>query len=148
MSQVSIENQITVDLKEAMKNKKVLEKGVLILLKSGLTNLKKNERLDVLTHEQEIAVVQKELKQTRDALDGAKASKREDLIAKEEEKIAIITRFLPKQLSKEEIEVELKKAGITSGMNMGEAMKIAKPALAGKAENKLVSMVVKEMITA
>ena len=86
------------------------------------------------------------MKQTNQSLDGAKQANRADLIEKEEAKLAILKSFLPKQLSEEEIISELQAAGITSGMNMGDAMKIAKPLLAGKADGAAISKAVKSII--
>lgn len=133
-------------LKEAMKNKDTLSKGVLSILKSNLEAAEK-EKKDVLTSDEEIAVVQREVKQTKQALEGAKSANRQDLIEKEETKITLLETFLPKQLSEEEVTEILVGAGISKGMNMGEAMKIAKPLLNGKTENATISKVVKGLIS-
>lgn len=133
-------------LKEAMKNKDTLSKGVLSILKSNLEAAEK-EKKEVLTKDEEIAVVQREVKQTKQALEGAKSANRQDLIEKEESKITLLETFLPKQLSEEEVTEILVGAGISKGMNMGEAMKIAKPLLNGKTENATISKVVKGLIS-
>lgn len=133
-------------LKVAMKEKNVIAKGVLTLLKSALDNAEK-EKGSALTTEEEIAVVNREIKQTNQSLDGAKQANREDLIEKEEVKLALLKSFLPKQLSEEEITAVLTEAGVTTGLNMGEAMKIAKPLLAGKADGATISKVVKNLIS-
>lgn len=133
-------------LKEAMKNKDTLSKGVLSILKSNLEAAEK-EKKEILTKDEEIAVVQREVKQTKQALEGAKSANREDLIEKENAKITLLETFLPKQLSEEEVTEILVGAGISKGMNMGEAMKVAKPLLNGKAENATISKVVKGLIS-
>ncbi|MFL0507471.1 GatB/YqeY domain-containing protein [Ureibacillus sp. 179-F W5.1 NHS] len=133
-------------LKVAMKEKNVIAKGVLTLLKSALDKAEK-EKGSALTTEEEVAVVNREIKQTNQSLDGAKQANREDLIEKEEVKLALLKSFLPKQLSEEEITAVLTEAGVTSGLNMGEAMKIAKPLLAGKADGATISKVVKSLIS-
>lgn len=132
-------------LKTAMREKDTLSKGVLTLLKSGLDSAEK-EKGDVLTEEEEIAIVNREVKQTNQALDGAKQAQREDLIEQEEKKLELLKTFLPKQLSEEEVKALLTEAGVTKGMNMGEAMKIAKPALAGKTDGATMSKAVKDLI--
>ncbi|KYG91793.1 hypothetical protein A0U40_02310 [[Bacillus] sp. KCTC 13219] len=132
-------------LKVAMREKDVVAKGVLTLVKSAL-DLAEKEKGNELTQEEEIAIVNREIKQTNQALEGAKSAGREDLIEKEQTKLEILKRFLPKQLTEEEIIAELAAAGIVKGMNMGEAMKIAKPLLAGKADGALMSKVVKSLI--
>ncbi|WP_342559456.1 GatB/YqeY domain-containing protein [Metasolibacillus sp. FSL K6-0083] len=132
-------------LKVAMREKDVVAKGVLTLVKSAL-DLAEKEKGNELTQEEEIAIVNREIKQTNQALEGAESAGREDLIEKEQTKLEILKRFLPKQLTEEEIIAELTAAGIVKGMNMGEAMKIAKPLLAGKADGALMSKVVKSLI--
>lgn len=133
-------------LKQAMKNKDVLAKGVLTLVKAALDAAEKEKGAE-LTPQEEIAVINREVKQTNQSLDGAKQAGREDLIEKEEAKLTILKGFLPKQLSEEEIAAELQAAGVTSGMNMGDAMKIAKPLLDGKADGATMSKVVKSLIS-
>ena len=86
------------------------------------------------------------MKQTNQALEGAQKANRDDLIEKEEAKLVLLKSFLPKQLSEEEIATILTEAGIVKGMNMGDAMKIAKPLLTGKADGSTMSKVVKNLI--
>ena len=88
----------------------------------------------------------REVKQTNQALEGAQKANREDLIEKEKAKLTLLKTFLPKQLSEEEIATMLTDAGIAKGMGMGDAMKIAKPILAGKADGSIMSKVVKSLI--
>ncbi len=133
-------------LKTAMKEKNVVAKGVLTLLKSALDKAEK-EKGSSLTAEEEIAIVNREIKQTNQSLDGAKQANREDLIEKEETKLSILQSFLPKQLTQDEIIPLLTEAGIVKGMNMGDAMKIAKPLLTGKADGATISKVVKDLIS-
>jgi len=133
------------ELKIAMKEKDVVAKGVLTLLKSALDQAEK-EKGSELTQEEEIAIVNREIKQTNQALEGAQQANRDDLIEKEEAKLLLLKKFLPQQLSEEEIIPILTEAGIVKGMNMGEAMKIAKPLLTGKADGATISKVVKSLI--
>ncbi|MER1986174.1 MAG: GatB/YqeY domain-containing protein [Solibacillus sp.] len=133
-------------LKQAMKNKDVLSKGVLTLVKSALDAAEK-EKGAALSQEEEIAVINREMKQTNQALEGAQAAGRDDLIEKEQAKIALLKTFLPKQLTEEELLAALAEAGIGAGMNMGDAMKIAKPLLTGKADGAAISKAVKALIS-
>ncbi|WP_332647699.1 GatB/YqeY domain-containing protein [Lysinibacillus sp. 54212] len=141
-----LKQQVFEQLKVAMKEKNALAKGVLTLLKSGLDAAEK-EKGSALTEAEEIAVINREVKQTNQALDGAQKADRADLIEKEEAKLVLLKSFLPKQLSEDEIAAVLSEAGIASGMNMGDAMKIAKPLLNGKAEGAVVSKVIKSLIS-
>ncbi|MEK5040350.1 GatB/YqeY domain-containing protein [Sporosarcina sp. FSL K6-3457] len=132
-------------LKNAMREKDVLSKGVLTLLKAGLDSAEK-EKGSALSTEEEVAIVNREIKQTHQALEGAQTAQREDLIAQEEAKLVLLKQFLPAQLSEEEIVAMLTEAGVAKGMNMGDAMKIAKPLLAGKTDGGTMSKVVKSLI--
>jgi len=132
-------------LKNAMREKDVLSKGVLTLLKAALDSSEK-EKGAILSTEEEVAVVNREIKQTNQALEGAQKAQREDLIKQEEAKLVLLKKFLPKQLSEDEVAKILTEAGITKGMNMGDAMKIAKPLLTGKTDGGTMSKVVKNLI--
>jgi len=128
-----------------MREKDVLAKGVLTLVKAALDSAEK-EKGAVLSTDEEVAIVNREIKQTNQALEGAQKAQREDLIAQEEAKLVLLKKFLPKQLSEDEIVTMLTEAGITKGMNMGDAMKIAKPLLTGKTDGGTMSKVVKNLI--
>lgn len=132
-------------LKRAMKEKDTLSKGVLTLLKSSL-DLTEKEKGSALTEEEEVAIVNREIKQTNQALEGAEKAQREDLIEQEKAKLVLLKSFLPKQLSEEEVVALLTEAGVVKGMNMGDAMKIAKPLLAGKTDGSTMSKAVKSLI--
>lgn len=139
-----LKEQIFADLKTAMKAKDTLAKGVLSILKSNM-DLFELEHKKQATEDELITIVKKELKQTEQALDGAKTANRPDLIEKEQLKINLIKNYLPEQLSYEEI-VETLSTKITKDMNMGEAMKIARPLLSSSADGALISKAVKQLI--
>lgn len=141
-----LKDQVFAQLKVAMKEKDVLSKGVLQLVKAALDAAEK-EKGATLTEAEEIAVINREVKQTNQALEGAESAGRADLIEKEQAKLTLLKSFLPKQLSEEEIAAALTAAGVTTGMNMGEAMKIATPLLTGKADGAVISKVVKSLIS-
>jgi len=140
-----LKTEVFEQLKTAMKEKDILAKGVLSLLKSAL-DLAEKEKGEALTADEEMAIVNREVKQTNQALEGAQKAERADLIEKEEAKLVLLKSFLPTQLSEEEIAEKLVAAGVEKGMNMGEAMKIAKPLLSGQAEGAVISKVVKNII--
>jgi len=140
-----LKTEVFEQLKTAMREKDTLAKGVLSLLKSALDSAEK-EKGEALTADEEIAIINREVKQTNQALEGAQTAGRADLIEKEEAKLTLLRSFLPKQLSEEEIAEKLVAAGVGKGMNMGEAMKIAKPLLTGQAEGAIISKVVKNII--
>ena len=140
-----MKDQMMKEIIQAMKEKNRVKKGVRQLVKSAL-ELAEKEKKAPLTEEEEIRIVQREVKQTKDSLEEAEKYGRDDLIAEAKERLEILANYLPQQLSEAEVKEQLVAAGITQGMNMGDAMKVAMATLAGKAENKLISKVVKELI--
>ncbi|MGB5945837.1 GatB/YqeY domain-containing protein [Paenisporosarcina sp.] len=133
------------EFKSAMRNKEILKKGILTMIISNITTAEKEKGTE-LTEIEVLAIVQRELKQTKQALVEAEKAERQDNIDYGKEKVAIIESYLPQMMTADEIRALLVENGIGSGTNMGEAMKIIKPLVAGKADNALVSKTVKEVI--
>lgn len=141
-----LKEQIMKDLIQAMKEKNKVKKGLLQLVKAGLEKAEKEKGTE-LTQAEEIQVIQREVKQTKDSLAEAEKYGRDDLVAEAKEKIEILSSYLPQQLNEEQVKEELLKVGVQPGMAMGEAMKLAMQELTGKAENSLISKVVKSIIS-
>lgn len=103
-----------------------------------------------LTADDEIKLLTKAAKQRKDSADIYKQQNREDLYAVEMAELAIINEFLPKQLTEDELVAELKKiiaeTGASSAKDMGKVMGVATKSLAGKADGKLISQKVKELL--
>lgn len=142
---MSLLDKLNQDLKQAMKEKDVIRKNVVILIKAALTNESKKLLRD-LSDQEQIAIVQRELKQTKDALVEFKKSDRQDVIDTENQKIAVIESYLPKQLTKEEVHELLNALNIDKSMKMGDIIKLVKEEVKGAAEGKLISEVVKEFL--
>lgn len=134
------------DIIQAMKEKQTLKKGLLQLVKAGLENAEKAKKAP-LTEAEEIQIIQREIKQTKDSLAEGEKANREDIVKEAQEKLDILYAYLPKQLSEEEVTAKLVELGVEKGMNMGQAMKIAMPALSGKTENAIISKAVKQLIS-
>ena len=104
-----------------------------------------------LSADAEMKLLQKAAKQRNDSLDIYKQQGREDLAAVEQSELEVISKYLPKPFSKEELEAEIKKVieqtGATSIKDMGKVMGIASKNLAGKADGKSISDVVKSMLS-
>lgn len=141
-----LKETISKDIVQAMKEKNSLKKGLLQLVKAGMENLEIKEKRS-LTKDEEIAIIQREVKQTKEALAEANKYGREDLAEQNEAKLEILMEYLPKQLTEYEVIVIAKEAGVSTGMPMGAAMKLAMPLLKGKTENALISKVVKDLIS-
>lgn len=142
---MTLQERIMADLTIARRNKETLKKGVLTLMKAGMANAEKEKR-SALTAEEELAIVQREMKQTKQSLAEAEKAGRQDIVDQENAKLAVIESYLPKQLSKEEIEKELDALGVQKGMTMGEAMKTAKTALNGQVDNALLSQIIRQRL--
>lgn len=110
-----INDAVFEQLKQAMCDKDLLKKEVLQLVKAAIDLQAKEHGTPVL--EQDEIVIKREVKQTEQALEGAEQAGRDDLIANEKRKLAILTACLPQQVTE-----VLTKAGVTTGMNMGDAM--------------------------
>ena len=151
---MNIEQTINADIKKAMlaREKDVLEalraiKSSILLLKTG-----KDATNGEVSEAAEIAMLQKLVKQRKEAADIFVQQNRQDLADDELFQAGIIERYLPKQLSREEIEAEVKsiiaEVGASSPKDMGRVMGQASKRFAGKADNRVVSEIVKSLLTA
>lgn len=143
---MKMKDLIMKDLIQAMKAKDARKKGVLQLLKAGLENAEKVKR-SPLDEKEEIQIVQREIKQTKDYLAEAEKLGRTDSVEDANAKIDILYGYLPNQMSEDEVPAALIQSGVVAGMSMGDAMKIAMPVLSGKAENATISKMVKHLIS-
>lgn len=144
-----LKDTLTEDLKKAMMEKDNVAKGAVQMIKSAILLWEKDEKNigKEITDEDIIELVSKELKKRRDSLVEYEKSGREDLIADLKREIEILLKYLPKQLSEEELKEIVDKAvsesGATSIKEMGKVMGIVTPLVKGKADNKLVSELIK-----
>lgn len=140
------------DMKEAMKSHDKDSLSTLRLLKSDIdlylinNKMERNEASDEIV----IDVVSKQVKKHRESIEEFKKGNREDLVKNLEREIELLSKYLPKQLTKEEIEVEINKVfdkvKPTSMKDMGVLMKELTPVLKGKADMKLVNDLIKEKL--
>jgi uncharacterized protein YqeY len=148
---MALEQKITADLKTAMLAKDEAGLRSLRAIKAAILLAKTSEGAGgELKEEDETKLLQKLVKQRKDSLEIFQQQNREDLAKKEQEEIAIIEKFLPKQLSPEELKELLTKiiteVGASSPADMGKVMGAATKQLAGKAEGKAISALVKELL--
>jgi len=150
---MSLATQITEKLKEAMKAKDTVRLEALRAIKSALLLAQtESGAKEELTADAEIKMLQKLVKQRKDSAAIYEQQNRADLAAPEIAQAAIIEEFLPKQLSEAEVEAIIKgivEAGNFSGMAaMGTVMGEASKALAGQADGKTISTIVKKILSA
>lgn len=148
---MSLENKINEDLKTAMKAKDQVALRGIRAIKSAILLYNTSGAAEELTPEKEIALLQKLIKTRQDSLDIYEKQGREDLAVIEREEIEVIKRYLPQQLSEEEITVVVKsiieRTGASSMKDMGKVMVEASREMAGKADGKTISAVVKAMLS-
>ena len=147
---MNLESQIMTQMKEAMKNKNSIALEALRAVKSELLLLKTSGTDDSVSESQEIALLQKLIKQRKEAAEQFTNNDRTELAEKELAQAEVIQNFLPKQLTEEELETAVKKiieeTGATSAKEMGKVMGAASAQLAGKAEGKLIADCVKKLL--
>jgi len=149
---MSLEQKIMTDLKAAMLSKDEVALRSLRAIKAAILLAKTSEGSSGdLREEDEIKLLQKLVKSRKDSLEIYQQQNRADLAKKEEEEIAVIEKFLPKQLSADEIKAALSviiaETGATSPADMGKVMGAATKQLTGKADGKTISALVKELLS-
>ena len=148
---MALEQQIMAEMKEAMKAKDEAALRGLRAIKAEIIKAKTepgaNGEIDEATEQK---FLQKMMKQRRDSLDIFEKQGRQDLAIKEKEEIEVIERFLPKQLSegeiKEAVAAIIAQTGATSPADMGKVMGVASKQLAGLADGKAISNILKELL--
>lgn len=149
---MALEQKIMAELKAAMLAKDEAALRSLRAIKAAILLAKTSEGAGgELKEEDETKLLQKLVKQRKDSLEIFEQQNRPELAQKEKEEIAIIERFLPKQLSPEELKEALTKiiaeTGASSPADLGKVMGIASKQFAGKADGKTISALVKELLT-
>ncbi len=148
---MSLQAKVMEELKEAMKAKNTVALESLRAIKSAIL-LAKTEAgaTEELTEADELKLLQKLVKQRKDSAALYSQQGREDLAQPELAQMAVIEKFLPKQLTEEEITAAVKgfiaDIGATTAKDMGKVMGVASKALAGKADGKLISEIVKKLL--
>lgn len=147
---MSLESKITEQMKEAMKSKNQIALESLRAMKSEILLIKTSGGNGEMNESQEIAMLQKLIKQRKEAAEQFTNNGRSELAEKELAQAEIIQSFLPQQLTQEELESELKaiieEVGATSAKEIGKVMGTASARLAGKAEGKMIAETVKKLL--
>ncbi len=148
---MALEEKVMEELKNAMRAKDEAGLRTLRAIKAALIIEKTSEGFSgTVTEAAETKILQKMAKQRRDSLDIFEKQNREDLAVKEREELAIIEKFLPKQMSAEELQAEIKaiiiQVGAKSPADMGKVMGVASKQFAGKADGKVISELVKQLL--
>ncbi len=147
---MTLEEKINTDLKTAMKAKDQAALRSVRAIKSAIMLIKTDGSGSEITDDVEIKLVQKLIKQRKDSLDIFEKQGREDLAVKEREEISVMEKYLPAQIGEEELTSIIKQivetTGASSMKDMGKVMGMASKQLAGKADGKTISSIVKQIL--
>lgn len=148
---MSLENTINTEIKNAMLSKNEGRLTALRAIKSALLLANTEKGKGEMNEQEEAKILQKLIKQRKDSAVIYKEQNRNDLLEKEEAEIRVIEEFLPEQLNEDEVRAEITKiieqTGASSMKDMGKVMGIANKNMAGKAEGKLISSIVREILS-
>ena len=149
---MSLENTINDHLKKAMLAKDEKALRALRAIKAAILLAKTAEGAgDAMTSDAEIKLLQKLVKQRKDSIEIFDQQNRADLSIKEKEEVEVIEQYLPKQMSTEEIKQAvaaiIQQTGVANISGLGQVMGIATKQLAGKADGKAISAIVKELLS-
>ncbi len=147
---MSLKEQLLNDMKDAMKSKDTIRKDTIQIVRAAVLQVEKDDKVE-LKDDDIIKLIVKEVKKRNDVLPDYIKSGREDSVAEIHKQIAILESYLPEQLSEEEVEKAIagfiSELGATSMKDMGGVMKKASEELSGRADNKIVSTIVKKLLS-
>ena len=146
---MSLKDKLAEDLKNSMKNKDVVRKNTVQLVRSGILQFEKDNKV-VLDDDGVIDVIAKELKQRRDSLPEFEKSGRDDLIEKLHREMEVLMEYLPKQLTEDElcdiIKDAIAETSASSIKDMGKVMGIVTAKTKGRADAKLIGVLAKKLL--
>ncbi len=144
-----LKEELMQDLKEAMKEKNTIKKDTVQMVRAAILQIEKDKGIEV-DDNKIIEIIAKEVKGKKDALVEFEKGGREDLIEQTNKEIEVLEKYLPKQLSKDEITEIVKEIivslGATSIKDMGPVMKEAKAKIGAAADGRTINEVVKELL--
>ena len=145
-----LKEKLLEDMKTSMKEKNNIRKNVIQMVRAAILQVEKDKHIE-LNDDQILEIIAKESKKRKDSLPDYEKSGREDLINQVKEEIEILAEYLPKQMSKEEIEKIVEEViaslGATTMKDMGPVMKEAKAKIGPAADGKAINEIVKEKLS-
>ena len=144
-----LKEELMNELKEAMRDKNEIKKNTVQMVRAAILQFEKDNAVEV-DDNKIVEIIAKQVKEKKDAMVEFEKGGREDLIKQTTEEIEILSKYLPKQLSKEEIkpivEEVIKAVGATSMKDMGNVMREAKAKIGAAADGRTINEVVKELL--
>lgn len=148
---MSIKDLLTEDMKQAMKDKESgkLRLSVIRMAKASIKNLEIDQKRD-LTDEEVVTVLMKEVKMRQDSLEEFAKAGRTELVEQAEQEIAVLKKYLPEQLSNEElrelVKASIAETGADAAKDMGKVMAAVIPKTKGRADGKRINAMVRELL--
>jgi len=147
---MTLKERLAEDLKSAMKDKNIVRKNVVQLVRAGVLQVEKDNKV-TLDDNGVLEVIAKQLKQRKDSLPDYEKSGRDDLIAELKTEMDVLMEYLPKQLTREEltdiVRAIIEKLGATSIKDMGKVMAEAKVQTVGRADGRMINEVAKDLLS-
>ncbi|GGP12652.1 GatB/YqeY domain-containing protein [Oceanobacillus neutriphilus] len=143
-------DRLNQDMKQAMKNKDKETLSVIRMVKASIQNESIKLGKDTLSEDEDLTILSREVKQRKDSLQEFKNAGREDLVEKTENELDILARYLPKQLSDEEltsiIQDTIKEVNAASMKDMGKVMGSVMPKVKGQADGTKIKQIVEQKL--
>jgi uncharacterized protein YqeY len=147
---MSLKQQISDDMKTAMRAKETARLGAIRLLLAAMKQREVDERIE-LTDADVVAIIEKMLKQRRDSISQFEAAGRQDLVDVEKFEVSVLQTYMPQQLSEADVIAAIAEAiaatGAAGPQDMGKVMGVVKPKLAGRADMGKVSGLIKAQLS-
>ncbi len=147
---MSLKERLADDLKSAMKDKNTIRKNVVQMTRAAILQFEKDNKV-TLDDEGVLEIIAKQMKQRRDSLPDFEKSGRDDLIADLKAEMDVLSEYLPKQLTREELQVivedAVKATGASSMKDMGKIMAAVMPKTKGRADGRLINEIAKELLS-
>ena len=144
-----LKEKLMEDLKKSMKEKDIVRKNVVQMVRAAILQIEKDKGIEV-DDNRILEIIAKEVKTRNDSLADFEKGGREDLVEQAKREIEILSEYLPKQLTKEELKERVAKiieeVGATSMKDMGNVMKEAKAKIGAAADGRSINEVVKELL--
>ena len=144
-----LKEKLMEELKEAMREKDVIKKNVIQMVRAAILQIEKDKGIEV-DDSKILEIIAKEVKTRQDSITDFEKGERQDLVEQAQREIEILSKYLPKQLTREELKEKLtiiiKEIGATSMKDMGNVMKEAKAQIGTAADGRSINEVVKELL--
>ena len=138
------------DLKEAMRSKDKVRLSVIRMVKGAMQNEAIQFKKDMLTEDEALTVLLREVKQRKDSLQEFEKANRQDLAAKLQEELQILDEYMPEQLSEDElreiVSQAIEETGATSKKDIGKVMSYVLPKVKGEADGGIVNKIVQQLL--